>query len=240
MQTYLCLAIGLGAEGKITPATKLLTLESKDNYEMDKYTSSNFEGSEDIRNNQLYQSKINEFMNANQSLVEAIRVKTGMPNYRGQVVLINPFQNDQNELEYQKRRVLFKKHLRTFNALCKDRGALCMIVRQDYHIFSPFMNNLILKERSLNHYNRTIASEFNSCKHKQTYYEMVRHTLKTYDNIKTITVDNQFNQNTNEIINNSYIPSKYGDAYEGDFIPDIDEQRLYDTYLDSAMPENTK
>lgn len=163
---------------------KSLTLMKGDNDTIDGFTIK-FENSEEIR--EKFKKQINAYLEENKTLIESISNYLGR-NYRGSIVILEV--NDQNgELNYLKRRVLYKKHVIAFKEMVKDKLTLQGFLRlEKIYVNELGMRKLIspFLEKKIRYSNYRVISQTNLIKREikkntSSFFDCLRLISKSYE-----------------------------------------------------------
>ncbi|MBO5095329.1 MAG: hypothetical protein J6B98_00430 [Bacilli bacterium] len=171
MERELCLVLDVTGKHR-------LVLKKDSNFEIDKYTSKNFEDSEQIRIK--YQKEINEYLD---SYKEALS-KSNNPSYKGRIAVVDPNLIGQDIKSYQKR-VLYKKHIASFNELIKSKETMVKFCEHQLSNKESLISRYIYNTISRYWYKKGTKTVINKWikdeKENQTYYEAVRDLLFIYE-----------------------------------------------------------
>ena len=169
--------------------TVFLTLETMDTKELDVYISKNFESSHDVR--EKYADKINHFLKQHCSLVERVEKQIGR-KFNGSIVIVEL----DNDLIFERKKVLYKKHMTLFKEITKNRKFMIALESRDYlnackaktdnrpyrRLFSEFFSKeLRFHCCSEDKFKRISGQWRNAIKESKYYYDYVRIILKEYE-----------------------------------------------------------
>ena len=163
---------------------KSLTLMKADNDTIDAFTTK-FESSEEIR--KKFQKQIDAYLEENKGFVDAVSKDTGK-TYRGSIVILEV--NDKNEeLNYFKRRVLYRSHMIAFEEMTKDKLTLLGFLRLEKmyvneigmrKLVSPFLEKKIrFSDYRVISQTKLIAREIK--KNTRSFYDCLRLIVKSYE-----------------------------------------------------------
>lgn len=193
------LSLILDEEAKVS-----LPLICGDIYKIDKYTTT-FENATELR--EVYQDKIDEFLNANMDYLKSMRYKLDNFNFNGWIVILQ-----KNGSKSIIKKALFKKNKKRFKELCSNkkimRGLLSLdsIIREgERPIVSEFVSDLILDDNTFNVQSdlEVLKNELAKKKNK-AYYEILRLMFKVEKMILSgteISLLDKNNPNHIELIN---------------------------------------
>ena len=160
-----------------------LTLLKDEADKIDKFTTKNFENSEQIR--ELYSDKIDSFLRENSAYVNAVVNSTGK-KYRGRIVILE-VEDAKGNINYIEKKVLYKKHLAAFETLVND--SLTMIrfskmERMGYNIYNyrPLVSKFVIDK--IKHTNFKVKSQVNIIKReikKNNFFDSLRIMVKAYE-----------------------------------------------------------
>ena len=196
------LSLVLDDEGK-----KSLTLFTDEAAKIDKFTTKNFENSDQIR--EYYKEQIDRFLSDNNNYLEAIKKRTDK-NFKGRIVILEMYDDDMT-YHYRDRAVLYKKHIVAFKEMIKDRKTMLRFLEFsklnfNYLGFKRLISPFLSREIKITDYSKKSRVELIGRElHKQiSYYEILRLITKAYleerkerPNLKTI-----------EAIYNDYLKTK--------------------------------
>lgn len=167
-----------------------LTLETMEAKDLDAYIAKNFNSSEEIR--KKYSSKINPFLEQYKALIDRVERETGK-KFSGSIVITELDEN----LVLERKRVIYKKEMILFRKVTQNKKFLLALEKRDYINKSSAINNnkkykcifsdFFGKElrfycHSDNKFQRVVGQWRNAIKESYYYYDIVRATLKEYEN----------------------------------------------------------
>lgn len=178
------LSLVLDRDAKIS-----LTLERMEAKDLDKYVSKNFTSSEDVR--KKYGSVITKFLGEHQELIK--KVETDNNKYYAGSIVITELQDD---LTIKKIKVLYKKDIRIFKEITKNKKFVLALENRDYiNYINTLKKDQSYKRLFVDYYAkelrfrssddkkfaRLMGSWREAIKESKYYYEIVRTVLKEYD-----------------------------------------------------------
>lgn len=174
------LSLVLDDEGKIS-----LTLMKDEANKLDDFTTKNFENSEEIRN--FFKDKIEKYLEENKKYVETVTKKTGK-KFRGRIIILEVIEEDSN-LYFIEKRVLYKKHLIAFKELVKDEKTMKRFLKLEkigynQYRFRRLVSPFLVREISTADYrknNRVEIIRREIKKSKKNFYDMLRIICKAYE-----------------------------------------------------------
>ena len=191
MERSLILILNGGRHNKLPLSETIqLTLETMDAKELDAYISKSFNSSEDIR--KKYASKINPFLERYRSLIVRVESDTGR-RFSGSIVITELDDN----LVLTRKRVIYKKDMILFRRVTSIKKFLLALEQRDYinrcnafknntpyqWIFSDFFGKqLRFFCHTTNKFKRVVGQWRTAIKEADYYYDIVRETLKDYEN----------------------------------------------------------
>jgi len=181
-----------GGKSDLMPlsGTIMLTLETMESKELDAYICKNFNSSTEVR--QKYAYKINPFLEQHKSLIEKVERETGR-KFAGSIVITELSDN----LILQRKKVIYKKDMIIFNRITRNKSFLLALERRDYlnfqredskdrkyqRLFSDFFSKeLRFRCHSDSQFKKISGSWRNAIKESPRYYDIVRSTIKAYEN----------------------------------------------------------
>lgn len=148
MQVELCLVLD-------TFGYHRLVLKKGSSYEIDEYTSKNFENSNQIR--EKYEKEIYNFLSSYKNKLE----QSDNPNYNGRIAIVIPSKIGE-DINFYQRKVIYKKHIITFNEAIKNKD---------------LMVSFSLYERKKSHYSKSLVTDY--------FHHMIRMPWNNKSLIKT-------------------------------------------------------
>ena len=162
-----------------------LTLMKDEGYEIDKFTAHNFEDHEQIRN--YFKNEIKKYLKENAKYVDLVRASTGR-EFRGRIVILEAHEY-QGRLEFDDKRVLYKKHLVAFNEMVKDKNTMKKFLQLERigvnqyglrGLVSPFL------VREIRFADFKVVSQVNLIKkelkrNKRDFFDILRMMTKAYE-----------------------------------------------------------
>lgn len=179
-----CLSLVLDKEAGIS-----LTLEKMEAKALDEYISKNFTSSEDVR--KKYSKQIEAYLAEHQNFIKEVEESNGK-RYAGSIVITEL----QDDLTVKRIKVLYKKDIRIFKEISKNKKFILAIENRDYinyinsiknkenyyRIFAEYYaKELRFRSENLNHFKRITGSWREAIKESRYYYEIIRRVLKEYE-----------------------------------------------------------
>lgn len=175
-----CLSLVLDKDAKIS-----LTLEKMEAKDLDMYISKNFNSSEEIR--LKYADKISVYLEQYSNFITEVEENNGR-RYRGSIVITEL----QDDLTIERKKVIYKKDIRIFREITKNRKFVEDLEAHDYlmsqndpkyrRIFSDDYGKYIrFYTKTENRFNTIMGQWRNVIKDYYLYYEVIRQTLSYYD-----------------------------------------------------------
>ena len=198
------------------------TIIEDENYYLDRYISSNFNDSNEIRNK--FDFVISNFLKNNIKFIEQVEKKNNK-KYNGQIVILSVL--DDGTLKRIK--VIYKKDLILIkNELLKDQEFMRNFIRDYKKYFSNYIINKSKRYLSNTDYQYMIGEWYRNIKENINYFEICRDLLKyreIYLSNKKI-VQNTLNKNDNisDFVNTNILDDQDGkDDPDIEYHPDLDE-----------------
>ena len=174
------LSLVLDDEGKLS-----LTLMCDEAVKIDEFITNRFENSDQIREH--FKEQIDSFLEKNKNYLDSVSRKTGK-KFRGRIVILEARENNKN-IEYIEKRVLYKKHLVAFKELVKDENTMKKFLQLEnigYNMYgfrrliSPFLS------REIKYTNYKVISQTDFLrrelkKEKNNFYDILRLIIKAYE-----------------------------------------------------------
>lgn len=179
-----CLSLVLDKEARIS-----LTLEKMEARELDEYISKNFTSSEDVR--KKYSKQIEEYLAGHQNFIKEVEENNGK-SYAGSIVITEL----QDDLTVKRIKVLYKKDIRIFKEISKNKKFILAVENRDYinyinsiknkenyyRIFAEYYGKeLRFRSENPDHFKRITGSWREAIKESRYYYEIIRRVLKEYE-----------------------------------------------------------
>lgn len=179
-----CLSLVLDKEARIS-----LTLEKMEARELDEYISKNFTSSEDVR--KKYSKQIEAYLAGHQNFIKEVEENNGK-SYAGSIVITEL----QDDLTVKRIKVLYKKDIRIFKEISKNKKFILAVENRDYinyinsiknkenyyRIFAEYYaKELRFRSENPNHFKRITGSWREAIKESRYYYEIIRRVLKEYE-----------------------------------------------------------
>lgn len=179
-----CLSLVLDKEARIS-----LTLEKMEAKALDEYISKNFTSSEDVR--KKYSKQIESYLAEHQNFIKEVEESNGK-SYAGSIVITEL----QDDLTVKRIKVLYKKDIRIFKEISKNKKFILAVENRDYinyinsiknkenyyRIFAEYYaKELRFRSENLNHFKRITGSWREAIKESRYYYEIIRRVLKEYE-----------------------------------------------------------
>ena len=115
-----CLSLVLDKEARIS-----LTLEKMEAKALDEYISKNFTSSEDVR--KKYSKQIEAYLAEHQNFIKEVEESNGK-RYAGSIVITEL----QDDLTVKRIKVLYKKDIRIFKEISKNKKFILAVENRDY------------------------------------------------------------------------------------------------------------
>lgn len=179
-----CLSLVLDKEARIS-----LTLEKMEAKALDEYISKNFTSSEDVR--KKYSKQIEAYLAEHQNFIKEVEENNGK-SYAGSIVITEL----QDDLTVKRIKVLYKKDIRIFKEISKNKKFILAVENRDYinyinsiknkenyyRIFAEYYaKELRFRSENPNHFKRITGSWREAIKESRYYYEIIRRVLKEYE-----------------------------------------------------------
>ena len=179
-----CLSLVLDKEAGIS-----LTLEKMEAKALDEYISKNFTSSEDVR--KKYSKQIEAYLAEHQNFIKEVEESNGK-RYAGSIVITEL----QDDLTVKRIKVLYKKDIRIFKEISKNKKFILAVENRDYinyinsiknkenyyRIFAEYYaKELRFRSENPNHFKRITGSWREAIKESRYYYEIIRRVLKEYE-----------------------------------------------------------
>ena len=179
-----CLSLVLDKEARIS-----LTLEKMEAKALDEYISKNFTSSEDVR--KKYSKQIEAYLAEHQNFIKEVEESNGK-RYAGSIVITEL----QDDLTVKRIKVLYKKDIRIFKEISKNKKFILAVENRDYinyinsiknkenyyRIFAEYYaKELRFRSENPNHFKRITGSWREAIKESRYYYEIIRRVLKEYE-----------------------------------------------------------
>ncbi len=179
-----CLSLVLDKEARIS-----LTLEKMEAKALDEYISKNFTSSEDVR--KKYSKQIEAYLAGHQNFIKEVEESNGK-RYAGSIVITEL----QDDLTVKRIKVLYKKDIRIFKEISKNKKFILAVENRDYinyinsiknkenyyRIFAEYYaKELRFRSENPNHFKRITGSWREAIKESRYYYEIIRKVLKEYE-----------------------------------------------------------
>lgn len=179
-----CLSLVLDKEARIS-----LTLEKMEAKALDEYISKNFTSSEDVR--KKYSKQIETYLAGHQNFIKEVEENNGK-SYAGSIVITEL----QDDLTVKRIKVLYKKDIRIFKEISKNKKFILAVENRDYinyinsiknkenyyRIFAEYYaKELRFRSENPNHFKRITGSWREAIKESRYYYEIIRRVLKEYE-----------------------------------------------------------
>ena len=179
-----CLSLVLDKEARIS-----LTLEKMEAKALDEYISKNFTSSEDVR--KKYSKQIEAYLAGHQNFIKEVEENNGK-SYAGSIVITEL----QDDLTVKRIKVLYKKDIRIFKEISKNKKFILAVENRDYinyinsiknkenyyRIFAEYYaKELRFRSENPNHFKRITGSWREAIKESRYYYEIIRRVLKEYE-----------------------------------------------------------
>lgn len=161
---------------------KSLTIIKDEADEIDKFTTSKFEDSEQIR--EYYKDKILPYLEENKNYINEIEKSSGK-KYRGRIVLLEAH-DYKGELHLLEKRVLYKKHVIAFKEIVKDQLTMKRFLeleKRGVNVFGfkKLISPFLYKEIVGHNYNKTRSELIRrEIKKSDTFYDILRIVIKAY------------------------------------------------------------
>lgn len=213
--------------------------------ELDKYTITNFEDSEQIRT--CYQEEIAEFLSAYKSYIQKVEEVSGK-KFRGWITLLETREDKPGEVSFERARVLYAKHVVALPTIISHQAVLKEFQRQ-YNIRAEMRNIQKLTRKTSyivkyfepysfkdSHTKKVILEWANKNRGTHAYYERLRLLVKAYEivrkklnlpTIETIYKNSNFHNQplqqkiAKEVEDDTFVID--GEVYSIDEIPSLDE-----------------
>ena len=179
-----CLSLVLDKEARIS-----LTLEKMESKALDEYISKNFVSSEDIR--KKYSKQIETYLAEHQNFIKEVEENNGK-RYAGSIVITEL----QDDLTVKRIKVLYKKDIRIFKEISKNKKFMLAIENRDYINYVNSIKNrenyyrifleyyakeLRFRSENPKHFKRIMGSWREAIKESKFYYDIIRRVLKEYE-----------------------------------------------------------
>lgn len=179
-----CLSLVLDKEARIS-----LTLEKMEARELDEYISKNFTSSEDVR--KKYSKQIEAYLAGHQKFIKEVEESNGK-RYAGSIVITEL----QDNLTVKRIKVLYKKDIRIFKEISKNKKFILSVENRDYINYINSIKNkedyyrifldyyakeLRFRSENYKHFKRVMGSWREAIKQSKVYYEIIRRVLKEYE-----------------------------------------------------------
>ena len=217
MQRYLSIVLDYNCT-----ISKTLLEDSK--YELDKYISSKFNNSNDVRI--FFKNKIEPFLKQNEAIITSIEEKN-KKKYRGQIVILQVLENG----EIQRIKVIYKDDLKRIKEYLKNQNFMRLFILENKRYFSPYVINKIKRNLSKTDYERMINEWHNQVKNTVNYFDICRHLIK-YKDLKSLQQNNvsKFNFcddfDEPEYLSDCDAYDNYEDLYKRNYDENIDTESL--------------
>lgn len=182
MERYLSLV--LDKDARIS-----LTLEKMEAKALDEYISKNFVSSDDIK--KKYSKQIETYLAEHQNFIKKVEENNGK-RYAGSIVITEL----QEDLTVKKIRVLYKKDIRIFKEISKNKKFILAVENRDYINYINSIKNkenyyrifldyyakeLRFRSENPKHFKRIMGSWREAIKESKFYYDIIRRVLKEYE-----------------------------------------------------------
>lgn len=179
-----CLSLVLDKEARIS-----LTLEKMEAKALDEYISKNFTSSEDVR--KKYSKQIEAFLAGHQNFIKEVEESNGK-RYAGSIVITEL----QDDLTVKRIKVLYKKDIRIFKEISKNKKFILAVENRDYINYVNSIKNredyyrifleyyakeLRFRSENPKHFKRIMGSWREAIKESKFYYDIIRRVLKEYE-----------------------------------------------------------
>lgn len=179
-----CLSLVLDKEARIS-----LTLEKMEARELDEYISKNFTSSEDVR--KKYSKQIEAYLAGHQNFIKEVEESNGK-RYTGSIVITEL----QDDLTVKRIKVLYKKDIRIFKEISKNKKFILAVENRDYINYVNSIKNredyyrifleyyakeLRFRSENPKHFKRIMGSWREAIKESKLYYDIIRRVLKEYE-----------------------------------------------------------
>lgn len=179
-----CLSLVLDKEARIS-----LTLEKMEAKALDEYISKNFKSSEDIR--RKYSKQIEAYLAEHQNFIKEVEENNGK-RYAGSIVITEL----QDDLTVKRIKVLYKKDIRIFKEISKNKKFVLAVENRDYINYINSIKNkeeyhrifleyyakeLRFRSENPKHFKRIMGSWREAIKESRSYYKIIRRILKEYE-----------------------------------------------------------
>lgn len=174
MQIELCLVLD-------TLGQHRLVLESGTEFDINNYTSKNFDDSMEIR--EKYKKEIDAYLESKKDILK----NTNKPDYNGRIAIVIP-ENVGREIKYYQRKVLYKKHIVAFKELLEHQ--LIMVKFSEYEkgkkengLVSDFFHKMVRRPWIRKYGVKTFIRNWISDEKKKqkNYFQIVRDLLQVYE-----------------------------------------------------------
>ena len=179
-----CLSLVLDKEARIS-----LTLEKMEAKALDEYISKNFTSSEDVR--KKYSKQIEAYLAEHQNFIKEVEESNGK-SYAGSIVITEL----QDDLTVKRIKVLYKKDIRIFKEISKNKKFILAVENRDYINYVNSIKNredyyrifldyyakeLRFRSENPKHFKRIMGSWREAIKESKLYYDIIRRVLKEYE-----------------------------------------------------------
>lgn len=179
-----CLSLVLDKEARIS-----LTLEKMEAKALDEYISKNFTSSEDVR--KKYSKQIEAYLAGHQNFIKEVEESNGK-RYAGSIVITEL----QDDLTVKRIKVLYKKDIRIFKEISKNKKFILVVENRDYINYVNSIKNredyyrifldyyakeLRFRSENPKHFKRIMGSWREAIKESKLYYDIIRRVLKEYE-----------------------------------------------------------
>jgi len=180
--------------------------------ELDKYTITNFEDSEQIR--KCYKEEITEFLSTHKSYIQKVEEVSGK-KFRGWITLLETREDKPGEVSIERARVLYAKHVvalptiisyqpvlkefqKQYNIRANIRGIQKLTSKTSYIV--EYFHSHRFKDARIK---REITKWTNLNKGSFAYYERLRLLIKAYENVRRTlnlpTIETIYNNSNSKI-----------------------------------------
>ncbi len=212
------------------------TLIQLDSYELDKYISSKFNNSSEVR--EYFYKVIDKFLIDNKSLIDSVEKRT-KKHYAGQIVILSVL----NDGSMMRVKVIYKKDLKKIkDEYINNQELMQGFINKHKIYFSNYIINKTKRLLSKSDFEYTIYEWYRGIKNSKNYFEMCRDLIK-YKDLYTFSKNNIKVYNINKMSYDVDIDKEYDPDI--DYHPDLDElaKQKYDNddetvYCDDEFDSN--